>query len=325
MPELSEEIENILANLSSETERMLEKINSIDSIMNEQESEISSAKSAISKYFTAITELTDNIESQSASVTQTSRAANEIAVSVKNDLAIIREIEKQTGRLSAITDLGSSSIDDFVDSIKKIEASTANVEEILRHISELSDQIDILAMNAAIEAAHAGEAGKGFAVVADEVKRLSENSAEETAGIADQVRMMRDSVSQGSTRTKLADRAFGDIRQNVEDTTLSFREVIEGTAIEEAAVDELLTTVKHLVHITDSLKTIAAVQQNHNDTLKELLETVFGRFGSMKSEMEDQRKNRENVGLSLKQMQKQTGENLNIVSELEEILKQFKY
>lgn len=325
LAETSAEIENILGMLSAETGTMLDGFNSIDSSMSEQENEIIGAKASLNEYFTALTDLTDNIDSQSSSVTQTSKAAEDIAASVKKDSAVVKEIEQQTEALSRITETGSSHISDFLNSIKNIESSTANVEEILGHISSLSQQIDLLAMNAAIEAAHAGDAGKGFAVVADEVRKLSENTAEESGQIAVQVELMRTSVTQGNRKTALADKAFLDIQKNVELTAEHFKTVTESSLKEEASVDELLTTVGHLVHITESLKLITKSQKEHNEKMKSLLENVFGRFGVLKDSMGAQRKNRETVSRNLEKMQRITNENLKVVIELKEILTQFSF
>jgi len=325
LAETSTDIENILSVLSSDTTTMLEGINSVDGRMSEQEDEIFRAKTALDEYFTALTELTDNIESQSASVTQTSRAAEDIASAIKNDSVIVREIDKQTGKLSSITENGSSHIADFISSIKNIEISTSNVEEILSHIAVLSQQIDILAMNAAIEAAHAGDAGRGFAVVADEVRKLSESTAEDSGQISVQVNLMRDSVEQGNKKTILADKAFQDIRQNVDSTTKHFQEVIDSTRKEELSVNELLATVGNLVYITESLKMIAQTQKEHNEKLKLLIENVFSRFGTLKDSMNSQRENRETVSGNLDKMHQITRENLKIVLELKDILKQFTF
>ena len=117
------------------------------------------------------------------------------------------------------------------------------VEEILDQMKELSEQIDMLAMNAAIEAAHAGDAGKGFAVVAEEVRRLSDNNAEQSGEIANHMSSMMTSINDGNAKTKLADTAFREISKSVEDTAEKFQTIIQGTDNVENAVGELTTTI----------------------------------------------------------------------------------
>ncbi len=319
----SSDIGDLLSELAETTTTMLNAINSMDNEMSDQEDEIGKAKSALEEYFNAQSDLSDNINSQSGSVEQTSKAAEYIAGSIKDEVRLVRDVEHQTGKLIGITANGSSHIADFIESIRNVERSSLLVEEILDQMKELSEQIDMLAMNAAIEAAHAGDAGKGFAVVAEEVRRLSDNNAEQSGEIANHMSSMMTSINDGNAKTKLADTAFREISKSVEDTAEKFQTIIQGTDNVENAVGELTTTMNHLLNITDSLKKIAAAQKTRNDDMKNHIEKVFGRFGGLKLSMDAQRKNRDVVSGNLDRMKTITEENLSVVQELNEILKQF--
>ena len=320
----SNDLGELLSRLASTTSTMLDAISSVDDEMNEQEEEISKARTSLEMYFNALSDLTQNINSQSGSVEQTSKVAEYIAGSIQSEVRMVSEIEQQTEKLTGITRSGSSHIAEFIESIKAVEQTSRIVEEILEQMKTLTDQIDMLAMNAAIEAAHAGEAGKGFTVVAEEVRRLSENNAEQSGHIASQMSRMRSSINEGNIKTELAETAFRDISTNVETTAEYFKNIINSTKEEESAVRELTKTVGNLVQITESLKIIAQSQKKHNDSMKELIENIFRRFGGVKQSMNAQRKNRDIVSENLSQMKTITEENLTVVLELNEILKQFK-
>ena len=322
--ETSTDIGNLLGDLTAATGTMLEAINSVDNEMGEQEEEIIKAKAALNSFFAVLTELTDNIDSQSGSVEQTSKAAEYIAESIKNDSKMVSDLGIQTGKLNGITAQGSSHISEFIEAIKSVGESSARVEEILSRMKTLSDQIDMLAMNAAIEAAHAGDSGKGFAVVAEEVRRLSENSAEQSKQISAEMTIMTDSIDEGNKKTELADAAFQEIHDKVETTAGDFGRIIENSRSEESAVNELTATVRHLVHLTDGLRHIAETQSRQNEQIKSAIENVFSRFGGLKQSMNAQRENRDLVSNSLNRLRSITGENLEVVQELQEILKQFK-
>ena len=75
------------------------------------------------------------------------------------------------------------------------------VEDILDHLDNLAEQVDVLAMNAAIEAAHAGEAGKGFGVVAEEIRKLAENTSAESHEISGHVKTMLETIREGNQKT----------------------------------------------------------------------------------------------------------------------------
>ena len=320
----SKDIGTLLNQLVSATNTMLDEINSVDAEMGKQEGEISKTREILDNFIGAVTELTDNINSQSSSVEQTSQAVGFLADSIKKDSKIVLDLEEQTGNLVGITTDGSRHISDFISAIKTVEQSSLRVEEILEQMKSLSEQIDMLAMNAAIEAAHAGDSGKGFAVVAEEVRRLSENNAEQSGQISAQMSEMMQSINEGNEKTRKADLAFGDISRNIELAIEQFKIIIANSKNEESAAADLLPTVSNLVEITDSLKGIAERQREQNDDIKSAVEQIFNRFGGLKQSMNAQRENRDVVSNSLNQLKEITDENLRVVNELNEILKQFK-
>lgn len=152
----------------------------------------------------SIEELTASI----ASIAENSRKANELAKTTQKE-----------------AEVGSQAIMKSVDAMELINKSSEDISEIIKVISEIASQTNLLAFNAAIEAARAGEHGLGFSVVADEVRKLAERSSQATKEISKLINESVKRVEQGSAISKQAGEAFGKIASGIERTTQSISEI----------------------------------------------------------------------------------------------------
>lgn len=168
---------------------------------------------------------TNNIQSQSASAEEISASIEQIASSMANvanesgiqhenietldtkikDLTtmldemktLITETFSLTNDLREKASSGEKSLEDLRDSMNKLVSSSSDMQRILFVIDEISDQINLLSLNAAIEAARAGDAGKGFAVVADEISKLADQTAKSLKEIDDLIQINAIEIDQG--------------------------------------------------------------------------------------------------------------------------------
>jgi methyl-accepting chemotaxis protein len=146
----------------------------------------------------------------------------------------------------AVAQTGFGAIQKSIASIAAIESSTLRVAEIVRIIGENANQTNLLAFNAAIEAARAGQHGVGFSVVAGEVRKLAERSSQAAREIATLIEESTSQVSSGSTVSQEAARSFEGVMESVRRTGLSVVEIESATVLQRSSADEVAQLIQEL-------------------------------------------------------------------------------
>ena len=236
-------IVEIRANISS----MTDKMKTLDS-------EVGKSKDFADTVRTSITLLGEQISSQASAVEESSAAIEEISTSIQNIAKTATEKMKIASALEITAMNGESEMDETVQVIRKVASSTSVIMEMSSVIQNISSQTNLLAMNAAIEAAHAGEAGKGFAVVADEIRKLAEDSSESARQITQSMNEISEFIHTSEDATERTGQTFHEIVAAVKNVAASMEEMKHATDELSMGSSQIVEALGLLVNISEEVK-----------------------------------------------------------------------
>ena len=216
---------------SKQTMELIEaSVKSINDIYEEAKNQSYMTKEAtgtIETVVQAVVTLDDKTQSQMEAVQSSTNAVTEILKNIELVNQNITEIFGEYKNIVQKSQDGKQKQLEMAEKIGSIEELAKKLFEANRVISKISSQTNLLAMNAAIEAAHAGEAGTGFSVVANEIRNLATNSAAQTKSIRELVKNVEKSVEQMVEASSNSAKSFDSLETNIESMDSSLQSVRE--------------------------------------------------------------------------------------------------
>ena len=256
---------------------VMQFINDVSEIKDAQRTILHVADEAVGisgRVASAAEQLSAQVEEAGRGAAITAERIGETATAMEEMNATVLEVARSAGGAAGISSEARTKAEQGADTVASVVKRIADVERqasqlkddmghlgqqaeaigaIMNVISDIADQTNLLALNAAIEAARAGEAGRGFAVVADEVRKLAEKTMHATVQVGDAIKGVQRSAD-----------------QNMRSVDISSQSIAEATGLARQAGDALKEIVDLVENSADQVRTIATAAEQQSSTSEEI-------------------------------------------------------
>ncbi len=277
----------------------------------------------VKDFVSRLSELHASIGQQVSEVKTSSGAIENLLESINSEQRLTEETSRLIGELVSASARGKGNIHLVSNEIKEISGQSERLAESNTLINTIAAQTNLLAMNAAIEAAHAGDAGRGFAVVADEIRKLAENSATQTKAIADNLKSIQGVIGKVVESSGTTEESFNELDTLINQVNHLQKEVVAAVTDQASVSRDVKSGLAGINTISDKVSTAS---DNLEARSQEILED-FNRLStishSVVSGMEEITVGMQEINTAVESIRGQSLRNKDSIDSLSELTGKF--
>ncbi|QEK00267.1 HAMP domain-containing protein [Treponema phagedenis] len=254
MQNIGAELSTNMTETASAVHQITANINGVKQQALNQAASVTETAATVEEIVRTIKQLNNSIETQATSVIQSTSSIeqmvaniNSIGKMLEENRAVMADLDKQIIRGKKGAALANADV-------VKISEKSGTLMEASQIIQHIASQTNLLAMNAAIEAAHAGDSGKGFAVVADEIRKLAEESNTQGKGIAAMIKESTQIIESLTTSSKAAENVFNEVVILAKKALNHVEQIDRAMQEQKHGGTEVLSAIREINNVTIQVK-----------------------------------------------------------------------
>ncbi|MFH0975463.1 MAG: methyl-accepting chemotaxis protein [Spirochaetota bacterium] len=214
---------------------------------------------------------------QSENLMELQSSIRSLTAELENLEAKVNESRDITNDIAQNSDYGIKSLNEMNETMTRIQGSSMEMVGIVSIINDISDQINLLSLNAAIESARAGEAGRGFAVVSDEISKLADQTAGSINDISRLIKTNNAGITKGIEKLNIANTKIGDILKAVSSINSMIGQLVEIMKGQARTNKEVNTGAEKVKDMADEIRSRTGQQKS---AMEEIV-TVITKIGEL--------------------------------------------
>ncbi|HHY98839.1 MAG TPA: HAMP domain-containing protein [Firmicutes bacterium] len=284
----SEQLSASAGESAKAVQQISETVQQVASGAQEQSQSVANSASSVEQLTQAITQVAKGAETQMNGIQTASNIMRKTDESLNEVLGMLEKVGTASSKNARSAAKGSDSVRNVIASMERIRDTTNDIAErireldghsreigrILEVIDGIAEQTNLLALNAAIEAARAGEHGRGFAVVADEVRKLAERSSRETKAIADLIERVKQATQKAVAAIDAGIKEVETGSAVAQEAGNALDEIYEGASGAEKLIGDLISSANSLkeaaLNVSKAINEIVSIAEENTAATEEM-------------------------------------------------------